>query len=590
MGGKMMGLNQWYCLIAVLTMAATAKASIATFEDLNLSPESYWNGSDKSGGFASADLRFNNLYDPNWESWEGFSYSNITDTFTPDIAGQYNAIPGTGQGQTTNYAICFVGWTEAPTVTLETAGIVYGLYVTNNNTTYYSLLNGGMFAKKFGGFTGNDPDWLLLTIRGKDADGTIIGTVDFYLADYRFADNAADYIVDIWEYIDLTSLGQIKSMEFSLSSSDVGDWGMNTPAYFALDTIMFQSESANAEIYNEAGINGHINPFDSRRQHASPQNPDAVINPIFQGWATEVVGYNQTPGVDPRWSDPNTTLGPASGNVNDIFSLGDLGREQIKQGASAGWITLTFDEPIRNNTGYDFAVFENGLLSEFTTPAGSAAGQILAELAYVEVSSNGMDFARFPAVSLTDQPGDLFSTIEMSNVYNLAGKHPNAYNICTGTPFDLSEIADHPMVISGSVDINDIQYVRIVDIPGTGDFYDEALEYIDPNTWPAWDFYSHNHPIFDAWNTSLVPLYPSGGFDLEAIGVLKEQRYSADIDLNGVVDLFDFILLASAWHRHFGQSDWLSRCDLAEPKDLIINASDFAVFASQWLKVEQWRN
>jgi hypothetical protein len=590
MGGNMMSLRNFYCLIIVLTMAAAAKASIATFEDLNLPPESYWNGSDGSGAFTSAGLQFNNLYDSTYKSWEGFSYSNITDNIMADIAGQYNAVPGTGQGGTTNYAVCFVGWTQIPTVTFNTAGFVYGLYVTNNNTTYYSMLNGGMIAKKFGGFSGNDPDWLLLTITGKDTDGTITGTVDFYLADYRFADNSVDYIGDSWEYIDLSSLGQVKSMEFNLSSSDVGDWGMNTPAYFALDTIIYQSELVNARIYTEAGINGYINPLDPRRSHASPQDPDAVINPIFKGWATEVVDYYQTPRVASQWSDPNKTLGPATGNVNDIFSLGDLSREQINQGESPGWIILTFDEPIRNNRGYDFAVFENGLLSEFNTPSGSVAGQILAELAYVEVSSNGVDFVRFPSVSLTDQPGDLFSTIEMSHVYNLAGKHPNAYNICTGTPFDLQEIESNPMVISGLVDINDIKYVRIVDIPGTGDFYDDAVEYIDPSTWPEWDYYRNNHPIFDEWNTSLVPLHPSGGFDLEAVGVLKEQKYSADIDLNGVVDMFDFDLFASAWHRHFGEDGWLGRCDLAEPKDLFIGDSDFAVFVSQWLKSEQWRD
>jgi len=86
-----------------------------------------------------------------------------------------------------------------------------------------------------------------------------------------------------------------------------------------------------------------------------------------------------------------------------------------------------------------------------------------------------------------------------------------------------------------------------------------------------------------------VPLHPSGGFDLEAVGVLKEQKYSADIDLNGVVDMFDFALFASAWQSHLGQADWIARCDLAEPKDLIIDAFDLAVFAAQWLETEQWR-
>jgi hypothetical protein len=100
------------------------------------------------------------------------------------------------------------------------------------------MLNGDAFAKKFGGSGGDDQDWFLLTIRGKDVEESATGTIDFYLADYRFADNSQDYIVKTWDYVDLSSLGEVKSLEFSLSSSDVGEWGMNTPAYFALDTII----------------------------------------------------------------------------------------------------------------------------------------------------------------------------------------------------------------------------------------------------------------------------------------------------------------------------------------------------------------
>ena len=92
---------------------------------------------------------------------------------------------------------------------------------------------------------------------------------------------------------------------------------------------------------------------------------------------------------------------------------------------------------------------------------------------------------------------------------------------------------------------------------------------------PNWAAYANNHPIFDEWNTSLVPLYPSSGFDLEAVGILHEQQYSADIDLNGVVDTDDFILFASAWHTSFGQAQWNGRCDLAEPKDNFIDALRF---------------
>ena len=123
-------------------------------------------------------------------------------------------------------------------MTLSTAGIVNGLYVTNNNFAYYSMLNGDTYSKKFGGVSGDEEDWFLLTITGKDAGGSEVGSVEFYLADYRFADNSQDYIVNTWEYVDLMGLGVVQSLEFSLSSSDMGSFGMNTPGYFALDTVV----------------------------------------------------------------------------------------------------------------------------------------------------------------------------------------------------------------------------------------------------------------------------------------------------------------------------------------------------------------
>lgn len=586
---RLMKMGHLVCLIVVSVVAGVAQAEIATFDDLILAPESYWNGADGSGGFLSGGMHFSNSYDVDWASWEGFSYSNITDTTTMGTAAQYNAITGMGQGGSANYGVVYVGWVSLPVVTLESPGIVDGLYVTNSSYAYYSMLFGDVFSKKFGGETGDDPDYFLLTITGKDTDGAVTGAVDFYLADYQFADNSEDYIVDTWQYVDLTSLGAIQSLEFALNSSDVGDWGMNTPASLVIDTIVCRSVDGQVGPYTEAGVNGYIDPNDGWR-HASPGEPNAVLNPIFRGWAAEVVSYLPAPGLAARWTDPSMALGPVTGSFADIVSLGDLGQQQIDQGVPPGQITVLFSEPIREGNGYDFVVFENGFAASADWDEGSVAGQMFAELAYVEVSSNGQDFVRFPAVSVTAERVDfLLGTIETSRVHNLAGKHANAYGTCTGTPFDLSEIADHPDVISGLVDVNEITYVRIVDIPGSGDFYDEAVMHINPNTWPDWDFYANNHPIYDAWNTSLAPIDPSGGFDLEAVGVLEEQEYSADINLDGIVDESDLELLESALQSRFGQPNWIARCDLAEPKDHVIDEADMDVLLLQWLKVEKWR-
>lgn len=334
--------------------------------------------------------------------------------------------------------------------------------------------------------------------------------------------------------------------------------------------------------YTEPGVNGYVG---EDGHHADPGDANAVINPIFRGWATSVVSYEPAPGVGPQWMDANKALWAATGNNFDIVSLGDVNSAQIDEGIPPGRITLSFNETIRDGNGYDFVVFENGIVSVYDTGRGSIKGQMFAELGYVEVSSNGSDFVRFPSVSLTEGLVGMYGTLEISDVYNLVGKHPNAEGVCTGTPFDLQEIINEPNVVSGLVDINNINYVRIVDIPGSGDFEDEAVEHIEPGSWPVWDFYANRHPIYDAWLT-----FDSGGVDLEAVGVLEEQNYSADINLDGVVDMFDFVLFASAWGSHFGQASWIGRCDLAEPRDYVVDELDMAVFSGQWLKVEQWRD
>jgi len=354
--------------------------------------------------------------------------------------------------------------------------------------------------------------------------------------------------------------------------------------------------AAGAGPYTEAGINGYIG--DDWR-HANPlEDEDAIINPIFRGWATGFKDYFPSDDDLTEYygvydlNDPNEALGPVTGYIYDVVSLGDLDADEIAEGKEPGRVTLLFGEPndpndpnhIRDFNGYDFVVFENAFLSTWTV-GGSVTGEMFAELGYVEVSSDGVNFARFPPVSLTAGAVGRYGTIEISNIFNLVGKHPNAGGICTGTPFDLSEIADDPNVVSGIVDINNISYVRIVDIPGSGDFYDEAVKYIDPNSWPDWENYDQSHPIYDAWVT-----FNPGGADLEAIGVLNEQKYSADINLDGVVDTYDLLLFSSSWLSYFGADNWTARCDLSEPKDLVIDFSDFAVFAAQWHKVEQWRN
>jgi len=232
----------WYLLpaicIAVLAWTGASRAALVTFEDLTLPPESAWNGSDGSGGFHSGAAFFENRYSSDWDSWSGFAYSNRTDNQTRGMDGQYTSITGSGQNGSATYGVAFVGWEEPPALTLSTPQVLRGVYVTNNSYTYYSLAEGSPFSKRFGGPAGDDPDWFKLSITGTNTQGETTGTADFYLADFRPADNLRDYIVDTWEFVDLTSLGEVAALQFTVTSSDTGAFGMNTPGYFCIDTVV----------------------------------------------------------------------------------------------------------------------------------------------------------------------------------------------------------------------------------------------------------------------------------------------------------------------------------------------------------------
>lgn len=220
--------------------------NISSFESLQLNSGSYWNGKSSSyGSFETLKtdsiFSFKNRFrmgDYGWgyyESWSGFAYSKSGNDSTAGFTNDYSAITGGGVSGSENYAVYYTG-SDRDTVWLSVATKLDSMFVTNATYPYLSMKDGDMFAKKFGGESGNDKDWFMLTIRGLK-DGMATDTIAFYLADYRFQNNAEDYILDKWTKVDLSVLDTVDMLEFSLSSSDTGDYGMNTPGYFCIDNM-----------------------------------------------------------------------------------------------------------------------------------------------------------------------------------------------------------------------------------------------------------------------------------------------------------------------------------------------------------------
>jgi len=253
------------CLGLVLSVQNTNAQSVSDFEALTLNAESAFDGSDLSGvtapttfttNFLSGDASFVNVWDSTWGGpgyWStGFAQSTYTDVTTSGAVNKYSSIVGSGNNSSLTYLVA----QNNSKITLKNTAsdsIVNGIYITNGTYAANSMRDGDGFAKKFGGATGNDADWFLLTIQGADSLGNLTSnSVEFYLADYRFADNTQDYIVNTWEYVDLTSLGRVVSLNFTLTSSDADSFGINTPAFFCIDDIT--PKSANLIDFEDLGL------------------------------------------------------------------------------------------------------------------------------------------------------------------------------------------------------------------------------------------------------------------------------------------------------------------------------------------------
>ena len=234
-------MNKLFTLL-LLGLSLSAQSQFVDFESFDIEIDTFLNGSDLLGTFEEDFAILPNSFDTTFSSWSGWSISSMRDTTTPGFMNQYSAITGGGFGSSQNYAVSFSS--SGNQIKLDSAyqgRTLAGMYITNSTYAYLSMLDGDAFAKKFGGETGEDPDFFLLTIKGFINGAMTTDSIDFYLADFRFEDNSQDYIVDAWTFVDLSPLGAVDSLSFSLTSSDVGDFGMNTPAYFCMDKVELES-------------------------------------------------------------------------------------------------------------------------------------------------------------------------------------------------------------------------------------------------------------------------------------------------------------------------------------------------------------
>ncbi len=247
---------------------------------------------------------------------------------------------------------------------------------------------------------------------------------------------------------------------------------MNRLKKFFLFLAAFPVFGANAQFAPQAGLPGST---------AVP-----ATSPLIKGWATQC-------SVTRGWKDIRDKSAGSVGLGMDSDGTGPANSYIISLGDS-GVAVLQFAIPIADGPGPDLAVFENGFINP-TNPE-----EAFLELAFVEVSSDGQNYFRFPALSEADTTSQIPGAgvyLDCRKYHNLAGTYRGGF----GTPFDLSELPNDPLLNKSR-----ITHVRLVDVIGS--------------VGPEGSRDAQGRKINDPFPTP----FPTGGFDLDAVAVLNDAN------------------------------------------------------------------
>lgn len=220
------------------------QTEIIDFEDVQLDSTGIYNGSDLSGtqletgyfikNISSGSVAFINEYTVSdfggflYESWKGFAVSSKTDSVNSGYINQYSVKAGRGALGSDQFALVFDTATLVLSQSIIKEQKVKSIMLANSTYSYNDMRDGSLFSKKF-----TDGEWFKVIITGYQGSA-IVGTVEYYLADFR---SGKKFLNKDWVKVDISVLGEVSSLGFSFDSSDKGVWGVNTPKYVCIDNL-----------------------------------------------------------------------------------------------------------------------------------------------------------------------------------------------------------------------------------------------------------------------------------------------------------------------------------------------------------------
>jgi hypothetical protein len=250
-------MKKTFTLIAALCVAASAWAADIVLdlskpvipETLNFGDNEYINETyDETYEwfeFPPFLLKHLDGEDSSWGGyyWDGFTICKSSYNATGGLEHQWSNMAGGGVNVTADgvsvdpekpYVIAFWSWFyEDPSLTIMfddgNAYDVKGMYINNTPYAYYCCAEGNSFARPLN----QEGDYFKVIAHGVHEDDSE-STIEFELCGFH---NGQFSGITDWTWWDMSELGKVVKIYFTMESTDTGDYGMNTPAYFAMDQL-----------------------------------------------------------------------------------------------------------------------------------------------------------------------------------------------------------------------------------------------------------------------------------------------------------------------------------------------------------------
>jgi hypothetical protein len=171
-------------------------------------------------------------YDGTWESWGGFAVSSNRDL--EDLGMDYSNQFAVYAPEATKFAVGYAfgewgGQYGMPIIEFARPVTLLSADVANANKTYCYCASRPLVGEE----GSEEALWVDLVVKGYDAQGEQTGSTSFRLAE-------GEQVLDRWSAFDLSPLGEVSRVTFAIESNDVGEWGLNVPAFFCIDNIVMK--------------------------------------------------------------------------------------------------------------------------------------------------------------------------------------------------------------------------------------------------------------------------------------------------------------------------------------------------------------